>query len=208
MTVVIQNSKWYFVVMAKGPDSKEKTIVAAAKLLRRQGYHGTALNDILNAGGSPRGSLYFHFPRGKEEIGEAALTFAAQGVGRAIAAAAATSENAEIFLTRIVRAMATDLELSDFKDGCPIATTALEVSSLSEALRVAACNAFQMWEREIRRGLESLGLSAEDADRGATLFLSQVEGALLLARTYRSSEPMHRAESFVKFLAHTLAGAR
>jgi TetR/AcrR family transcriptional repressor of lmrAB and yxaGH operons len=48
--------------MPKATDSKGKTLAAAAKLLRQQGYHGTALHDILAAGGSPRGSLYFHFP--------------------------------------------------------------------------------------------------------------------------------------------------
>ena len=45
--------------MAKAPDSKEKTLTAAAKLMRQQGYHGAALHDILVAGGAPRGSLYF-----------------------------------------------------------------------------------------------------------------------------------------------------
>ena len=35
-----------------------------------------------------------------------------------------------------------------------------------------------------------------------TLVLSQLEGALLLARTYRSLEPIHRAEHAVKLLAH------
>src|ERR1700737_5499841 len=102
--------------MAKAPDSKEKTLVAAAKLLRQQGYHGTALHDILAAAGSPRGSLYFHFPKGKEEIGQAALTLAGEAVRQALAHAAETSENAEVFLTRIARGMASDLERSGYKE--------------------------------------------------------------------------------------------
>jgi TetR/AcrR family transcriptional repressor of lmrAB and yxaGH operons len=187
--------------MAKYPDSKEKTIVAAARLLRGQGYRGTALNDILDAGGSPRGSLYFHFPRGKEEIGEAALAFAAEGVRRAIAAASETSESAEVFLIRIVRGMAADLARSDFKEGCPIATTALETTAQSEILGAAARDAFRKWEQEIRRGLERFGMKPQRADLVATTVLSQVEGALLLARTYRDLEPMHRAEAAVKLLA-------
>src|SRR5271156_5491448 len=67
------------------PDSKEKTIIAAAKLLRRHGYNGTALSDILAAADSPRGSLYFHFPNGKEEIAVAALTHAGASVRQGIA---------------------------------------------------------------------------------------------------------------------------
>jgi TetR/AcrR family transcriptional repressor of lmrAB and yxaGH operons len=187
--------------MAKGPDSKEKTVVAAAKLLRQQGYHGTALNDILDAAGSPRGSLYFHFPKGKEEIGDAALALAAETVRKAIAHAAETSQNAETFLTRVARGMASDLERSDFKEGCPIATTALETAAQSEVLGAVTRNAFQKWENEIKRGLERFGMKPHDADLVATTVLSQLEGALLLARTYRSLVPMHRAEKALKLLA-------
>lgn len=186
--------------MAKASDSKGKTLAAAAKLFRRQGYHGTALHDILAAGGSPRGSLYFHFPNGKEEIGEAALTLAGEAVRQAIALAADTSDNAEIFLTRIARGMASDLEKSDYQEGCPIATTALETAAHSDVLGAATRGAFQNWEAEIKRGLQHFGMMSDHADWVATTVLSQLEGALLLARTYRSLEPMHRAERALKLL--------
>ena len=187
--------------MAKTSDSKGKTLAAAAKLFRQQGYHGTALHDILVAGGSPRGSLYFHFPKGKEEIGEAALTLAGEAIRQAIAHAAEASESAEIFLVRIVRGMAADLERSDYREGCPIATTALETAAQSEVLGAATRTAFQKWESEIKRGLERFGMTSTDADLVATLVLSQLEGALLLARTYRSLEPIQRAEQAVRLLA-------
>jgi len=184
--------------MVKASDSKGKTLAAAAKLMRQQGYHGTALHDILVAGGAPRGSLYFHFPGGKEQIGEAALAVSAEAVRAGIARAAEASETAEVFLLRIVRAMAADLERSDYKEGCPVATTALETAAQSDALGAASRNAFQKWELEIKRGLFRLGLTAGDADLAATMVLSQLEGALLLARTYRSLEPLRRAEQAVK----------
>src|SRR5258708_874089 len=187
--------------MAKAPDSKGKTLLAAARLFRQQGYHGTALHDILAAGGSPRGSLYFHFPGGKEQIGEAALTLSGEAVRQAIARAAEASESAEIFLVRMARGMAAELERSDYKEGCPIATTALEAAAQSEVLGTAARTAFQEWENEIRLGLERFGMTSGDADIVATTVLSQLEGALLLARTYRSLEPLRRAEKAVKLLA-------
>src|SRR3984885_10445730 len=152
--------------MPKASDSREKTVVAAVKLFSQRGYHGTALNDILDAAGSPRGSLYFHFPKGKEEIGEAALTLAGEAVRQAIAQAAETSENAEIFLTRIARGMASDLEKSGYREGCPVATTALETSAQSDVLGAATRTAFQKWENEIRRGLERFGIG--DAELVAT----------------------------------------
>ena len=187
--------------MAKATDSKGKTLVAAAKLFRQQGYHGTALHDILAVAGSPRGSLYFHFPRGKEEIGEAALALSGEAVRQGIAKAAEASENAEIFLVRMVRGMAAELERSDYREGCPIATSALETSAQSDVLRAATRGAFQKWELEIKRALFRFGMPAGDADLAATLVLSQLEGALLLARTYRSPEPLRRAEQAVKLLA-------
>ena len=168
--------------------------------MRQQGYHGTALHDILAAAGSPRGSLYFHFPRGKEEIGEAALTLAGEAVRQSIAQAAESSESAETFLTRIARGMASDLAKSGYKEGCPIATTALETSAQSNVLGAATRTAFQKWETEIKRGLERFGMTSSDADLIATTALSQLEGALLLARTYRSLTPMHRAEQALKLL--------
>src|SRR6266403_3943934 len=193
--------------MAKATDSKGKTLAAAARLFRQQGYHGTALHDILAAGGSPRGSLYFHFPKGKEEIGAAALTLAGEVVRQAIAKAAETSDNAEMFLMRVVRGMASDLEKSGYKEGCPIATTALETAAQSEVLGAATRNAFQKWELEIKRGLFRFGMSAGDADLVATLVLSQLEGALLLARTYRSLAPIQRAEEAVRLLARAVRSA-
>lgn len=187
--------------MAKAPDSKWKTLAAAVKLFRQQGYHGTALNDILAAAGSPRGSLYFHFPGGKEEIGESALTLAGEAVRQGIVRAAEVSDSTEMFLTRVARAMAADLEKSDYQEGCPIATTALETSAQSEVLGEATSAAFRKWEIEISSGLERFGMTRDEADQVATMVLSQLEGALLLARTYRGPEPLQRAEEALKLLA-------
>ena len=193
--------------MAKATDSKAKTLTAAVKLFRQQGYHGTALHDILAAGGAPRGSLYFHFPKGKEEIGAAALSLIGEAVRQAIVQAVEKSDNAESFLVRIVRGMASDLERSDYREGCPIATTALETAAQSEVLGAATRTAFQKWELEIKRGLFRFGLTSGDADLVATMVLSQLEGALLLARTYRSLVPIQRAEEAVRLLAFAVKSA-
>jgi TetR/AcrR family transcriptional repressor of lmrAB and yxaGH operons len=180
--------------MAKVADSKAKTLSAAVKLFSQRGYHGTGLQDILEAGGAPRGSLYFHFPKGKEQIGEAAVQLGTDGVRQFITDAAQTSGNVQAFLVKLARGMAANLERSGYREGCPVATTALETAAQSDVLGRAARTAFQTWEQEIKRALISFGMKANQADRTATAVLSQLEGALLLARTYRSLEPMQRAE--------------
>jgi TetR/AcrR family transcriptional repressor of lmrAB and yxaGH operons len=207
MQVVILIRKCYLWNMGKAPGSREKTIIAAAKLLRRRGYQGTALNDILDAGGAPRGSLYFHFPQGKEEIGEAALTMAGEAVRQAIAGAAQTSATMEVFLVRIARGMAADLMNSGFTEGCPIATTALETADHSDVLGAASRTAFQKWENEIKRGLERFAMTPEDAGAVSIAVLSQLEGALLLARTYRDLEPLNRAEQAIVLLAKNMSAS-
>jgi TetR/AcrR family transcriptional regulator, lmrAB and yxaGH operons repressor len=128
------------------------------------------------------------------------LTLAGEALRQGIARAAEASDSAEVFLVRIVRAMTAELEHSDYREGCPIATTALETSAQSDALGAATRTAFQKWESEIKRGLERFGMTAEQADPFATIVLSQLEGALLLARTYRSPTPLHRAEQALKLL--------
>jgi len=52
--------------MAK--DTRTRMIETTARLLQHRGYHGTSLNDILEQSGAPRGSLYFHFPGGKDQL--------------------------------------------------------------------------------------------------------------------------------------------
>ena len=186
--------------MGKVSDSKGKTLAAAAKLFCRQGYHGTALRDILSVSGAPRGSLYFHFPRGKEEIAEGAVALGAQAVRAFIVRAAEASRDGEAFVTNLVRGMAANLAASEFREGCPIATTALEIATDSQAIGKVARDAFATWEREIARTLARFGVTAREADRLATAILSQLEGALLLARTYRNLKPLHRAEEALRLL--------
>ncbi|MDT7695716.1 MAG: TetR/AcrR family transcriptional regulator, lmrAB and yxaGH operons repressor, partial [Pseudonocardiales bacterium] len=55
--------------MASRSDSKARMITAARRLFRERGYLGTAFSDVLAESGAPRGSVYFHFPGGKEELG-------------------------------------------------------------------------------------------------------------------------------------------
>lgn len=186
--------------MAKPSDSKEKTLAAAAQLFCQRGYHGTALQDILAASGAPRGSLYFHFPRGKEEIAEGAIALGDKLVRAFIAQVAEGSRSAETFAVNLARGMGARLEASGFREGCPLATTALEIATDSESVGKATRDAFAAWEREIAQVLTRFGIDEKRAAPAATAILSQLEGALLLSRTYRSIEPMRRAEDAMRLL--------
>jgi TetR/AcrR family transcriptional regulator, lmrAB and yxaGH operons repressor len=161
-----------------------------AKLLRRQGYAATGLNEVIAASGAPKGSLYFHFPGGKEELAVAAVSRSGEQLREAIAATLASSEDLGEALARLIDALAAGLEASAFADGCPIATVALETANGSEQMRVMAADVFDSWLAALESRLLTAGLSADAAARRALLVLSAIEGALILARVRRDLTPL------------------
>jgi TetR/AcrR family transcriptional regulator, lmrAB and yxaGH operons repressor len=54
--------------MAQRSDAKQRMVLAARQLIRERGYHATAISDVLERSGAPRGSVYFHFPGGKPQL--------------------------------------------------------------------------------------------------------------------------------------------
>src|ERR1700753_2620801 len=114
--------------------SREAVVSSTAKLLRRQGYAATGLNEIVARSGAPRGSLYFHFPGGKQELALAAVEHSRQQLRGAIAAVMASPGGAARTLGGLIDALAAGLEASGYRDGCPIATVTLETAAHREAL--------------------------------------------------------------------------
>ena len=55
--------------MGQRSDAKQKMVQAARQLIRERGYGATAFSDVLTLSGAPRGSVYFHFPGGKAQLG-------------------------------------------------------------------------------------------------------------------------------------------
>jgi TetR/AcrR family transcriptional repressor of lmrAB and yxaGH operons len=187
----------------KGEVSRAKLVSAAGDLLRRQGYHATGLAEIVAESGAPRGSLYFYFPGGKEELACEAL--AASGTAwrerldRVIAEAADPGAAAEA----VCRVLADDLVASNFREGCPLATVALEAAASSETVRRTCAAQFDGWEKLIADKLVSEGVPQNAADAAATFVLSAVEGATLLSRVRRDPAPLVQAGVMMNQLFHS-----
>ena len=82
---------------------------------------------------------------------------------------------------------------TDYADACPIATVALEVASTNETLRQATAEVFTDWIEVGGRHLEQRGVPPEAA-RGLIIgFITSLEGAFVLARSLRSTEPLEVA---------------
>jgi TetR/AcrR family transcriptional repressor of lmrAB and yxaGH operons len=173
-------------------DSRDRFLDATADLLRRRGYHGTGLNDVVAASGAPKGSLYFHFPGGKEALAAEATERASRQFGLGIQAALDRGSSPPDTIRRLARGMAAGLDSSNYECGCPIATVALEAAATSDALAAACDGAFSDWTARLAAWLESAGgLPAEEARDTASLVLASLEGALILSRARRDPAPLH-----------------
>ena len=185
----------------RGASSREAFIRTTGQLIRRQGYAATGLNEIVARSGAPKGSLYFHFPGGKEELAAAAMARAGDQLRQAIEAILASSDDLGEGLGRLVDALAAALEASDYADGCPIATVTLEAANRSEAVRAAAADAFDAWLSALEARMTEAGMDRPAASRRATLVLACIEGALILARARRELAPLRAVREELVALA-------
>ncbi len=176
--------------MPRQTDTRQRMLRTAADLLRTQGYHATGLNQVLTESAAPKGSLYFHFPGGKEQLAGEALTLAGQELATTIATLLAEADDLAAGLDAVVDHLAEMLETSDFRRGCPVSTTALDAAADSEPIRQACAGGFDSWQRVLADHLTSHGVDPGRADELATTMLAAVEGALLLSKTRRDVTPL------------------
>lgn len=175
--------------MPRKTDSKARMIIAARRLFREHGYLGTALSDVVTESAAPRGSMYFHFPGGKEELAtEVALLHASQRVADINRAAASTRTAAELIGAFIGRER-DDLVSSNYREGCALAPIVIESTPASDALSDATRRAFQDLITTLAARLTEKGLTHDRAVQLATNVWASVEGALILSRVLRSPEP-------------------
>ena len=173
--------------------SRERLLDCAVDLLQRQGYRGTGLNELLERSGAPRGSLYHYFPGGKEQIGAEAIARAGGQVEAAIVHLLRAKPAVGDAVEALAGLLAAGLEASDFERGCPIATTALEVTPRSEPIRAAAQASFDSWLAPLSERLQETGFDSEQAARRADLTIAALEGALVLARARQNADVLREA---------------
>ncbi|MDL4821165.1 TetR/AcrR family transcriptional regulator [Actinomadura opuntiae] len=171
--------------MAPQGETRERVLRTAAELFRRQGYHGTGLNQVLAESRAPKGSLYFHFPNGKEQLASESVALAGREVGDALAQAVLGARDARSGLAAVGEHFARGLLESDFTEGCPVATVALESAAQSEPIRSACDGVYGDWRRGIETALRGWGVPEDRVPPLAAMVLSSLQGALLLARVQK-----------------------
>jgi TetR/AcrR family transcriptional repressor of lmrAB and yxaGH operons len=173
--------------------SRDRLLDSAVDLLQRRGYHATGLNELLERSEAPRGSLYHYFPGGKEQIGAEAIARAGEQVAAAVAHLLRAKASVADAVEALAGLLAAGLEASDFERGCPVATTALEVTPGSEPIRAAVQASFESWLAPLRERLQAAGFDRLEAARRADLAIATLEGALVLARARRNADVLRDA---------------
>jgi AcrR family transcriptional regulator len=174
-------------------NTKDRILFASAELFRRHGYTGTGLKQVVAQAEAPFGSLYHFFPGGKEQLGEEVVRTSGAFYLQLWHAIADPAPDPVTAIEDFFAGAAQTLVDTDYADACPIATIALEVASKHETLRVATADVFTSWIDAITADLEAAGLDRPTARRLGVATLCGLEGAFVLARACRSTEPLEVA---------------
>lgn len=187
-----------------GTDTRGRILDAAGRLLREKGYRGTGLTEIMAASDAPRGSIYFHFPDGKEQIVREAMLQEVRRISKVLLTLTRETSGPVEALRAYVSGAAEELESSNFLFGCPVAPVILDLPEPGSALAEACREAVDEWCAIYEAALSEAGVESSRASSLATMAVSAVEGALLLARARRDVEPLHRVADELEVL---VAGA-
>lgn len=183
------------------PKHRAPIVDSAITLFRRQGYAGTGLNDIVDASGAPKGSLYHYFPAGKASIAIAAVEEAGRRVASTMEALANETRSTGDLLRAHARLLAGWMRKSGFRDGCPITTVLLELAPKDRGVADAGRKAYAARIGVMKSKLLEDGFSPARAERLAILCVSTLQGALVQARVERSSAPLETtADELAKML--------
>jgi AcrR family transcriptional regulator len=182
-------------------------IASAALLIRERGVEATSFSEVLADSEAPRGSIYHHFPGGKAQLVEEATRYGGEFIAAGLAAALA-EEDPPAAVRRFCQSWRETLTGSDFAAGCPVVSATLE-GERTPAAREAAGAAFERWEELLMEAFERHGIDPARAASLATLAITAIEGAIVVARAQRSSAPLERVTGELeRLIAAALAEAR
>ncbi|WP_045824127.1 TetR/AcrR family transcriptional regulator [Williamsia herbipolensis] len=188
--------------MARRGDTRARMVRSAIGLMQRNGAAAVTVDAVLADSDTPRGSVYHHFPGGRDQL-----------VGDALRSAGdlMTSMIRESVDKPIPEAIDTFLEFwrhllttSDYRAGCPIAGAAVGGAESDPALHDQVAAIFAEWHVIIRDALVAAGAPAARAQSVAIMLVAATEGALILARVERSLTPLDDVADEIRHVIDSL----
>jgi AcrR family transcriptional regulator len=170
--------------------TKESILTAAAELMRHKGYGAVGMKDIAAASGAPIGSLYHHFRGGKVQIVREALINAGHAYALLIPSIVDAYTDLGDAIDAVFTQAAEDMAGTGFANMCPVASVAAETADTVEELRETSASVFQNWVEGGSAYFASRSLDPSQARDVTLALIGTLEGAFVLARTLRSTEPL------------------
>ncbi len=174
---IMRNSQAHIRAAAKEA-SHERIVQAAARAIRRSGYDGTGVSDIMKEAGLTHGAFYAHFPSREAMLAEAADRAGAES--NAFAAHVIASVPPETALQAMMQAYLSKEHLAAIETGCPISALGSEMPRQSPQVRRAATLRIKEMIDLIARQSPDWGQPA--AHERALVTVATMVGTLMLAR--------------------------
>lgn len=176
--------------MRNKSDARDRILMTASRLFQRQGYHATGLNQIIAESDAPKGSLYYYFPNGKEELAVAAIKLTRDTIGDKIKRFLQKADDPVEAIQELVCATAREVEQPEKIIPCTISLLALETSLTSEALREACRDTYVAWGNAFTEKLTQSGYDQEEARELGALIQLMIDGALISSLTKKDTRPL------------------
>lgn len=177
------------------PATRTNLLHAGVTLIHRRGFNATGIKDIVDEAGVPKGSFYNHFPSKESFSADVIDTYFQDN----LTGLRDLLENADAApldrLRNYFRQRTERLAQSDFEKGCLLGNLSLEVADHSAVVRSRLSRNFAVWqalfEQCITEAQDSGEISPQiSADALATYLLDGWEGALLRARSEKTTDPL------------------
>ena len=156
----------------------ERIVAAAARAIRRSGYNGTGVADIMKEAGLTHGGFYAHFPSREAMLVEAADRASAEST--AAAARVASSVPPREALSALVQRYLSKAHVDGAENGCPIAALASEMPRQTRQVRRAATRHIKEMIDLVARQLPEWGKAR--AHERALVTVATLVGSVALAR--------------------------
>jgi AcrR family transcriptional regulator len=188
------------------PSPRERMVISAALLIRERGAHPTAIADVLEHSGAPRGSAYHYFPGGRTQLLCEAIDYA----GEYVAARITDAKSGLELLDELIAHYRRELVRSDYRAGCPVVAVTVEAGDPAKQAPVIdrAAAAFARWTDLIAQRLIADGVSAKRAEELAMLSTTAIEGAVVVARASRDLKPLDLVHGQLRDLIQAQASER
>ena len=183
---------------AKRGSTRRNMLISAAEVMRERGAAGVTIDEVLARSGAPRGSVYYHFPDGRNQLLTEALQFAGDTITAVIDDAA--EQGYIVLVRRFVEFWERTLIESDFTAGCPVVAAAIGSSDDVPALTAIASNILDRWRDALTRAFTADGFDATDAVSLAWTSIASLEGAVVLCRSAKSVDPLRAVVEQIEFL--------